>query len=314
MQFKKATKVGCKARVALYGPSGGGKTFTALRIASGIVAAEGGRIAVIDSEHGSASKYADRFDFDTLQLERADIAEYLAAMKAAADSKYVLVVDSMSHAWQELLAEMDRIKNSSRHRGNKWSAWSEGSPKQKMLVDAILSYPSHILATMRSKTEWTTEKEGDKTKPVRVGLAPEQGKGIEYEFDMLIELDADHDGTVVKDRTGKYQDQTIKMPGEDFGRELVAWLSEGEPQAAARGPAPTGPGPGTDSAAPPPPAPLDDIRKRLRDRIFQKCQGEIDSSRDLFHSLCESVLNHKFRNADELNMAQCRMLLEAIEK
>jgi len=231
--FKKATKSSAKLRAALFGPSGAGKTFTALRIAAGL----GGAIAVIDTERGSASKYADRFGFDVLDLEHAAIPSYEGAIAAAARAGYpVLVVDSLSHGWQELLQEVDRLA-AAKYRGNTWSAWSEGTPKQRALVDAILSYPGHVIATMRSKTEWRVEANGKgKQAPVRVGLAPEQGKGIEYEFDLLLELSTDHIGHVIKDRTGKFQDAMLDKPGEDFGQALAAWLSapqQGETRESA---------------------------------------------------------------------------------
>jgi len=84
---------------------------------------------------------------------------------------------------------------------------------------------------MRSKTEWQTTNENGKSRPVRVGLAPEQGKGVEYEFDLLIEISTEHIANVIKDRTGKFQDKLIDKPGEDFGRELAKWLDDGVPAA-----------------------------------------------------------------------------------
>ena len=82
---------------------------------------------------------------------------------------------------------------------------------------------------MRSKTEWQTGSDGSKSKPVRVGLSPEQGKGIEYEFDILFEITPEHLANIIKDRTGKFQDRIIEKPGKEFGQELVAWLNEGAP-------------------------------------------------------------------------------------
>lgn len=224
MKFQKATKEKAKLRAALFGPSGAGKTFSALRIATGI----GGTIGVIDTERGSASKYADRFDFLALDLPQKDIDTYCAAIKAAAEAGInVLIIDSLSHAWQELLTEVEKLAQA-KYRGNTWSAWSEGTPKQRQLVDALLDFPGHVIATMRSKTEWTTsDAGGGKSKPVRVGLAPEQGKGIEYEFDLLLEITVEHVANVIKDRTGRYQDKLIEKPGESFGKELAEWLSEG---------------------------------------------------------------------------------------
>jgi len=224
-KFKKAQKSQSKLRLALFGPSGAGKTFTALRLAKGI----GGKTAFIDSERGSASKYADRFEFDTCPLEKRTIDEYVEVINDAALAGYeTLVIDSMSHAWQELLEEVDRIAKA-KYRGNTWGAWNEGTPKQKKLVNAILDFPGHIIATMRSKTEWSIETSSDgKTKPTRQGLAPEQGKGIEYEFDLLIELSVDHIGNVIKDRSGKFQDSLVEKPDEKFGEQLAEWLSDGD--------------------------------------------------------------------------------------
>ena len=224
--FTKATKEAARLRAAVFGPSGAGKTFTSLRLAAGI----GGRIALIDSERRTASKYADRFEFDVADLGSGQhsIENYVRAIRAAAEAGYnVLIIDSLTHAWQELLAEVDAIAKAKYH-GNTWSAWSVGTPKQRALVDSILDYPGHVIATMRSKTEWTTEKDRNgKDKPVRIGLTPEQGKGIEYEFDMLFELTVDHVLTVIKDRSGKFQDRLFESPGEAFGAEMATWLNEG---------------------------------------------------------------------------------------
>ena len=222
LTFAKATKEQSKLRLALFGPSGAGKTYTALRIAKGM----GGRVAVIDTERGSASKYADLLDFDVLELPKNDIATYIEGIKAAAGYK-VLIIDSLSHAWRELLQAMDDLARA-KYSGNKWSAWSEGTPQQNSLVDALLGFDGHVIATMRSKTEWVIQQdERGKNAPRRIGTSPEQGKGIEYEFDLLMEISPDHIGTVTKDRTGKYQDRVIDCPGEELGAALAEWLSTG---------------------------------------------------------------------------------------
>jgi hypothetical protein len=237
MGFTKATKAAAKLRAAIFGPSGAGKTFTSLRVASGLAA--GGTVAVIDTERGSASKYADRFSFDVLELQDQTIDGYVAAIGEAAKAGYtVLVIDSLSHGWQTLLEEVEKLAKA-KYRGNTWSAWSEGTPLQRRLVQAILTYPGHVIATMRSKTEWTTVDNNGRKTPQRVGLAPEQGKGVEYEFDLLVEISTEHVANVIKDRTGKFQDKLLDKPGEDFGRDLAAWLSDGLPSPVASAPTPT---------------------------------------------------------------------------
>lgn len=277
LTFKKATKQQSKLRLAAFGPSGAGKTKSALRIATGM----GGKIAVIDTERGSASKYAKEFEFDVLEIPKCTIDALIEGI-GAAKGYGVLIIDSLSHAWQELLEEVERVARA-KYKGNTWSAWSEGTPKQRALVNAILSFDGHIIATMRSKTEWQTESYGDKSRPVRVGLAPEQGKGIEYEFDMLMELSTEHVANIIKDRTGKFQDKLIEKPSEDFGRQLMAWLNDG------------------DVASPPPPNAQD--MKRLV--AIQQASGwdpkevieymqlhfGIDSSKDLNRAQYEQLCN-----------------------
>ncbi len=230
MAFVKATKTQSKLRAAIYGPSGAGKTYSGLSIATGIVSVVGGEIAVIDTERCSASKYSDRFDFDVSDMDgKKDIAAYITAIsEVVAAKKYsALLIDSLSHAWTDLLADVDKIA-SEKFRGNTWSAWSKGTPKQAKLIDTLLSAPVHIIATMRSRTEWLEEKgDNGKVKPVKIGLAPIQGKNIEYEFDLLMEMDTEHRATVGKDRTSQFQDQTF-VPDEAFGSKLAKWLLEGK--------------------------------------------------------------------------------------
>ena len=225
--FKKATKQQAKLRLALFGVSGGGKTYSALRLATGL----GGKIALIDTEHGTASKYADRFDFDVCNLDKATINNVLMCINSAKDYD-VLIIDSLTHAWLELLQEVEKVAKA-KFGGNTWSAWSEGTPKQMSLINAILDFPGHIIVTMRAETNWTTTvNDKGKVVPIRIGEAPKQGKSIEYEFDMLIQLSQDHMGLVLKDRTGKFQDQCFIIE-ESFGEQLNEWLKDGQPQQSS---------------------------------------------------------------------------------
>lgn len=293
--FKKATKAQAKLRCAVFGPSGAGKTMTSLRVGTGL--AKGQPVAFIDTERGSASKYADRWSFDVLELDDKSIQGYCDAIRMAAEAGYaVLIIDSLSHAWQELLEEIDKLAKA-KYRGNTWSAWSEGTPLQKRLVEAILTFPGHIIATMRSKTEWqTTQDSSGRNRPVRVGLAPEQGKGVEYEFDLLLELSTEHIANVIKDRTGRWQDKMIEKPDERFGEQLAAWLNEGVDQK---------PEPAAQPQTPPPVA--DDV-----DMI--KAKGAIGKAGEpekleKFKSLVEQRRDDGFYTVD-----QSTELLEMIEE
>jgi hypothetical protein len=159
---------------------------------------------------------------------REHIEVYHGILNAFAPGYKVLVIDSLSHAWRELTEEVDRITQASVSK-NSLLSWGKVSPKQKRLVETILNFPGHLITTMRSKTEWVIgEGQNGKTTPQKIGLAPEQGKGIEYEFDVLMELNQQHHATITKDRTGKFQDETIERPGEEFGVSLYEWLSSGK--------------------------------------------------------------------------------------
>lgn len=226
-EFKKASKKKAKLRCAIYGPSGAGKTFTALAIAHGM----GNKIAVIDTENESASKYANRteepiFEFNSLNLIDRSVDQYIRAINLAEkEAVDVLIIDSLSHAWQSVLEEVNKLSQT-KFKNNSYAAWSEGTPTQKKLINAIVRFNGHIFCTMRAKTDYVTEA-GKKT-PTRVGLSPEQGKMIEYEFDLLMEISSDHMVQIIKDRTGKFQDTIIEKPGKEFGLQLLAWLNEGE--------------------------------------------------------------------------------------
>jgi adenylate kinase family enzyme len=230
MEFRKASKKQSKLMLAIFGTSGSGKTYGALRIATGMASVTKDKILLIDTEHRSSELYADKFDFDIGDMsDDKSIAALISVLNQAKDAKYgIVIIDSLSHSWAELLEEINKLADT-KFSGNTWAAWSKGTPKQKKLIEVILNYPGHIIATMRVKTEWVIEQnEKGKTTIKRKGLNPEAGKGIEYEFSMLFEVDGDHNYIVTKDRTGKYQDKIIEKIDEKFGKDLICWLNTGE--------------------------------------------------------------------------------------
>lgn len=221
--FVKAEKRRAKLRLALDGPSGSGKTWTGLTTAAAL--AGDGRVAVIDTEHGSASLYADRFDFDVMELNgNYDPAKYVAAIRAAEAAGYtVILIDSLSHAWEAEGGVME-IADRNKKGGNSWSGWASATPAYRQLVDAILQSKCHVICTMRTKVEWTLD---DKGKPMKVGTAPVMRQGIDYEFTVVGDLDLEHVMTVTKSRCPAVADKRCRHPGPEFGRELLAWLEDG---------------------------------------------------------------------------------------
>lgn len=255
--FTKATKAQAKLRMAIAGPSGGGKTYTALAIAQSL--ANGKNIAVVDTEHGSASKYADIFSFDVAEM-RAPFhpQKFIDAIGAAAAAGYgVLILDSLSHAWNGpggLLEIVDEIAKRMKTT-NTFAAWKGATPIQNALIEALLSAPLHIICTMRSKQEYvleTVEKNGRMTSTVRkVGMAPIQRDGFEYEFDVFLDMDLDNNAIVSKTRCPALTGKVFAKPGKQLAQTLNDWLQgEAAPSAPAQ---PTTPAE-TDEDAPPDPA------------------------------------------------------------
>lgn len=219
--FKKATKKQSLLRLCIYGPSGSGKTYSSMSIATGL---SDKKVAVIDSERGSASKYAGKFNFDVEELKDHFIESYITAIRQAVGIYDVLIIDSLTHAWTCLKDENDKVARE-KFRGNTWAAWSKLTPKHNRLIDEICRFPGHIIVTMRSRNVW--ENEG-KT-PIHKGFMPDQRDSCVYEFDMVMRMDVGHKATIEKDRTGVFQSDVIQNPDKKFGKELKKWLFEGEP-------------------------------------------------------------------------------------
>ncbi|WP_028616755.1 ATP-binding protein [Pseudomonas canadensis] len=221
--FKKAERKQAKLRLALAGPSGSGKTYSALLLAQGL----GGRIAVIDTEHGSASLYADIADFDTLELHAPYSPErYVDAITAAEQAGYsVLIIDSYSHEWTGsggCLESNEKLAHQ-KFKGNTWAAWNETTPRHRRLTDKILTSSLHIICTMRSKTE-TVQGEGKKI--LKLGMKSEQRDGTDYEFTVVLDLTHDgHTAMASKDRTKLFEEPELIT--EETGRRLLAWLNSG---------------------------------------------------------------------------------------
>jgi energy-coupling factor transporter ATP-binding protein EcfA2 len=244
-RFQKATRRKAKARIALVGPSGSGKSYTALLIARGLVGPEG-RIAAIDTERGSLSKYAVDVerpeaggvtDFDTLDLDHHAPAEYVKALRDAAAERYdVVIIDSLSHAWNGRGGALEQVDQAAkRSSGNSFAAWRDVTPQHNQLVDAILAYPGHVIVTMRAKTEYVLEAgKNGKTAPRKVGLAPIQRDGMEYEFDVCADIDLDHNFIVTKSRVPDLTDVVIDRAGIALGEGLARWLEGGAEAPAAK--------------------------------------------------------------------------------
>lgn len=227
--FRRAEKSASNLRMAIAGPSGSGKTMTSLLIATGL--ANGRPIAVIDTERGSASKYADQFVFDVLELDSFHPDRYIEAIEAAAAAGYaVLIIDSLSHAWNGTGGALELHDQAVRRQKtqNSYTAWADITPLQNRLVGAITGAPLHVIATMRAKTEYVQEKDDrGSTKIRKVGMAPIQREGMEYEYDIFGQLDLDHNLIVEKSRCPALSGAVIARPDARLAETLNEWLGGG---------------------------------------------------------------------------------------
>ena len=231
--FKKASRSQAKLRLGLVGPAGSGKTMTALRVGHGL----GGRIAVIDTERGSASLYSGErgMDFDVLELDSYEAENFIEAIKQAEQAGYgVLIIDSLSHAWAGKGGILEFVdKAAKRSGGGSFSGWRDATPLHNQLVDAILGAKLHIICTLRSKVEHVIETVNGRTQVRKVGLQPVQRDGLEYEFTVVGDVTQDHELIVTKTRAAWLKDAIIREAGEELGSKLAAWLSDGLPAPVA---------------------------------------------------------------------------------
>jgi len=227
MQFNKATKKRAKLRAGLYSVSGGGKTMTALLIAKGI----GGKVAFIDTEHGSASKYSDLFDFDVCEMDSFNPKELIKGLENIPSEYDVVIIDSMSAFWQGKDGILQQVENAGKRNqgGNSFRAWADVSPTLNRINDLVMGAPYHVITTLRAKTEYVVEQnEKGKAAPRKVGLAPVYKEGWEYNLDFVARMDTDNTLIVEKTRIPEFAGLVVNKPDEELGKRLAAWLGEGE--------------------------------------------------------------------------------------
>ncbi len=226
IQIRKAQRTKAKLRLAIAGPSGSGKTMGSLKLAKGL----GGKVCLIDTERGSGDLYANLYEYDVITLEppfKPDIL--IEALNAAEAAGYdVIIVDSLSHFWADeggLLDQADKMESAGK---NRFTLWAEITPQHRRLVNALLNSPKHIVATMRSKQSYEMEKDEKTGKNTvkKMGLAPVQREGMEYEFTVFFDVDSTHNAKASKDRTNMFGNEYFRID-ESIGKRISTWLNDG---------------------------------------------------------------------------------------
>lgn len=225
--FQKAKREQVWIKVLLSGASGSGKSFSALRVGTGIAKACGSKIAYIGTEGSRNKYYADDFDYDLLELESPFESEkYMKAIDAAVDAGYkVLIIDSTTHEWKWLNDVHDKMP------GNSFTNWSKLKPRHAKFMEKVLTSPIHVIATARGKDEYVLEEKNGKQVPKKVGMGAQQDKDISYEYTVSLMISQDdHIASADKDNT-KLFDGKYEVLTEKHGALLYEWANKGEAPA-----------------------------------------------------------------------------------
>lgn len=224
MAFVKAKKEKIWTKVLLGGSSGSGKTYSALRLATGLAKKCGSGIAAIDTEAGRIRYYANEFDFSDMQLTEPFTPEkYIEAINEAVNSGFkVLIIDSISHEWNYCVDIHDKMS------GNSWTNWSKVTPRHDAFMEKILQAPIHIIATVRGKDEYVLEEKNGKQTPKKVGLGFKQRDGVEYNYTATFNIAQDtHIAEATKDNTHIFEGRYEVLTEKD-GEALYDWANTGE--------------------------------------------------------------------------------------
>ena len=224
MAFVKAKKEKIWTKVLLGGSSGSGKTYSALRLATGLAKKCGSGIAAIDTEAGRIRYYANEFDFSDMQLTEPFTPEkYIEAINEAVNSGFkVLIIDSISHEWNYCVDIHDKMP------GNSWTNWSKVTPRHDAFMEKILQAPIHIIATVRGKDEYVLEEKNGKQTPKKVGLGFKQRDGVEYNYTATFNIAQDtHIAEATKDNTHIFEGRYEVLTEKD-GEALYDWANTGE--------------------------------------------------------------------------------------
>jgi hypothetical protein len=223
MEIRKSERRKAKMKLALQGSSGSGKTYSSLLIAKGLAGNDFTKVAVIDTENGSADLYAHLGDYNVISLQPPYSPErYIEAINLCENAGIeVVIIDSISHCWDYLLDVHSNMV------GNSFTNWGKITPRQNAFVNKILQSDTHIIATMRVKQDYVLNQKNGKTIPEKVGLKAVQRNDVDYEFTIVFDIDIAHNAKASKDRTGLFIDKPEFVINTATGKKLLAWCNEG---------------------------------------------------------------------------------------
>lgn len=223
MQLRQSERKQAKIKMALQGASGTGKTYSSLLLAKGLTNGSLSKVAVIDTENGSADLYAHLGNYNVLTLTPPFTPEnYIKAIEVCEnEGMEVIIIDSISHEWDELLDFHSKLA------GNSFTNWAKVTPRQKAFMNKILQTSAHVIATMRTKQDYVLNQKDGKFIPEKVGLKSVQRDGVDYEFTLVFDIDIKHYAVSSKDRTGLFMGKPEFLISEKTGLEILEWCNTG---------------------------------------------------------------------------------------
>jgi hypothetical protein len=225
MILRKATRKKAKIRAGMSGPSGFGKTYSALLLAKGLVS-EWDKIAVIDTENGSADLYSDLGEYNVIPLSAPYAPErYIEAINACIKAGMeVIIIDSISHEWDG----KDGCLEIQEQLGGKYQDWAKVTPRHQAFIEAITTSPVHMITTVRRKQDYDMTKDGNKIKVEKVGMKEVTREGFEYELTVNFEFINDrHMVKAGKDRTSLFVNKPEFVITEQTGELIKGWCENG---------------------------------------------------------------------------------------
>jgi hypothetical protein len=234
-QIKQATRELIWTKVALMAPSGGGKTYSALRLATGMLKelqkrglAQNGKMLMANTEQKRGYYYANEFKYDIVDVQAPHKPEmYVELINYAVSQNYpILIMDSTSKEWEGRGGCLELAQLA----GGNFQAWAKITPLHDKFLTAIADSPIHIIGTMRGKDQYELEQEdGKKLSVKKLGIGAKQREGFEYEFSVTFLLDQKTNmASVQKDNTHLFEGELGTLLSEKHGEQIIQWANSGE--------------------------------------------------------------------------------------
>lgn len=230
-KVQKAVREKVYTKTALMSPSGGGKTYSALRLATGMadelekINGVRPKILMANSESSRGRYYANEFDYDIIDLVEPFVPEqFVEAIDFSISEGYgILIMDSTSHEWEGKGGCLELHQKA----GGKYQDWKYVTPRHDAFINKLATSPIHIIATMRGKDQYDMEKDDrGKTTVKKLGVGAKQRDGFEFEFTCTFTIDSkSHTAETQKDNTHIFENDAAVVLTENHGRKIIQWAN-----------------------------------------------------------------------------------------